>query len=54
MNLSPDQVKAIEKCKVILSVGFPSYTGSLTFHLKKEKQNADQIEVKANFDLWKQ
>ena len=54
MRLTPEETKSIEKCKAILSVGFPSYTGKFEFHLKKEKPNADQIDVKALFDLRKQ
>ena len=54
MRLTPEETKAIEKCKAILSVGFPSYTGKMMFHLKKEKPNADQIEVDFDFRLRKQ
>jgi len=54
MRLTPEETKAIEKCKAILSVGFPSYTGKVMFHLKKEKPNADQIEVDFDFRLRKQ
>jgi len=54
MRPTPAESKIIDRCKVLLKGAFSSMTGTLTFHLKKEKPNADQVDVKANYDVGNQ
>ena len=54
MNPTPEQATVIEQCKIMLHKVLSRYTGKLEFHFKKEKPNADQVDVKANFDIGKQ
>ena len=51
---TPEESKAFQRCKVILKGAFPWFTGKMEFHLKSEKSNADQVDVKVNYDIGKQ
>ena len=54
MNPTPEQATIITKCKVLLKGAFSQFTGKMEFHMKKEKPNADQVDVKVFYDVGKQ
>lgn len=54
MNPTPEQSTVINKCKGMLKLAFSNFTGKMEFHLKKEKPNADQVDVKVFYDVGKQ
>ena len=46
MNNSQSQEKAITECKKALKAVFGAYKGSIEFHLRPDKPNADQVAVR--------